>query len=243
MASSIGKSRCNNATAAASFVADGNIKTTRSSSIGASSKFPPLQGKQHENNECILLRSEQRQCCRGLRIQRVPLHRVRHVLHRGSHRSNFREVVAASRHSSLSTRANRAVVAPIMFFNANDGGAEAIETFAGSTSGLDVAMRSIGCIAIVRFHVRIDRRAINRHQTSCSRLFVLLERRDRIVNGTGVLISPAKERGEVIECRQRQFSTRLTSRSDLHTNSPGDKWGIAKANKTKQTQYNNQSVG
>ena len=69
---------------------------------------------------------------------------------------------------------------------------------------------------------RVDRRAVNRHQTSRSRLFVLLERRDRIVNGTGVLISPAKERGEAIQCRQRQFSTRSTSRSDLQTNSPGD---------------------
>jgi hypothetical protein len=92
---------------------------------------------------------------------------------RGSHRSNLREVVAASGHSSLSTRVNRAVVAPIMFVNASDGGAEAIETFARSTRGLDVAKRSIGCIAIVRSHVAsivepstgIRRRAVD---CSCS---------------------------------------------------------------------------
>jgi hypothetical protein len=38
-----------------------------------------------------------------------------------------------------------------MFFNASDGGAEAMETFAGSTRGLDVAKRSIGCIATIQF--------------------------------------------------------------------------------------------
>jgi hypothetical protein len=53
------------------------------------------------------------------------------------------------------------------------------------------------------------------------------------VNGTGVLISPAKERGEAIECQQRQFSTRSTSRSNLQTNSPGDKWGIYKSKQNK----------
>jgi hypothetical protein len=53
------------------------------------------------------------------------------------------------------------------------------------------------------------------------------------VTGTGVPVSPAKERGEAIECRQRQFSTRSTSRSDLQTNSPGDKWGICKSKQNK----------
>jgi hypothetical protein len=132
-------------------------------------------------------------------------------------------------------------VAPITFINASDGGAEAIETIAGSTRGLDVAKRSIGCIAIVRFHVRIGRRAINRHRTSCNQLFVLLERRDRIVNGTSVLISPAKERGEVVEYRQRQFSQRICHREAIRcTNSPDDKgFAIAKTNNT----HNNQSVG
>ena len=162
------------------------------------------------------------------------------LLHQMSLRGNSEAVAAVYTLSSLSMRVNRCVVAPIMFVNASDGGAEAIETFARSTRGLDVAKRSIGCIAIVRSHVRVGRRAVNRHQTSCSRLFVLLEQRDRIVTGTGVPVSPAKERGEAIECRQRQFSTHLPSQSDLQTNSPDDKWGIC--NSTKQTQYNNQQV-
>jgi NAD-specific glutamate dehydrogenase len=56
------------------------------------------------------------------------------------------------------------------------------------------------------------------------------------VNGTGVLISPAKERGEAIQCRQRQFSTRSTSQSDLQTTHRVTSGGFAKASKTNTIQ-------
>ena len=91
---------------------------------------------------------------------------------------------------------------------------------------------------------RVDRRAVNRHQTSRSRLFVLLERRDRIVNGE-VLISPATD-------KQRR-SNRVTATPVLNDHEAICKrthrvtQGICKirglqSKQQKQTQYNNQQV-
>jgi hypothetical protein len=77
----------------------------------------------------------------------------------------------------------------------------------------------IGCIARVRIHVQARRRAINSNPTSNNRMFVLIERRNMIDSGSNVPIFPTKERREVIEYRQRQFSTHLPSQSDLQINS------------------------
>ena len=83
---------------------------------------------------------------------------------------------------------------------------------------------------------RVDHRAVNRHQTSRSRLFVLLERRDRIVNGK-VLISPATDK----QRRSNRVTATpvLNSRSDLQTNSPGDTRDLQNSGFAKQTTKTN----
>ena len=84
---------------------------------------------------------------------------------------------------------------------------------------------------------RVDRRAVNRHQTSRSPLFVLLERRDRIVNGE-VLISPAKDKKKEKQPSDGNASSQR-SRSDLQTNSPGDTRDLQNSGFAKQTTKTN----
>jgi hypothetical protein len=148
-------------------------------------------------------------------------------------RGNSEAVAAVYTLSSLSTRANRAPMASITPVSASDGSTEAIKSFVRSTRGFDVAIRSIGCIARIQIHIRAHRRAINSNPTSSNRMFVLIERRNIIDSGSNVPIFPTKERREVIEYRQRQFSTHLPSRSDLQINSPDDKWCICNSNQNK----------
>jgi hypothetical protein len=104
---------------------------------------------------------------------------------------------------------------PITLISASNGSTGAIEPFAGTTRGFDVAIRSIGCIARVRIDVRARRRAISSNPTLSHRLFVLLEQRNMIGSGGDVPIFPTKERREVIEYRQRQFSQRICHREAI----------------------------
>jgi hypothetical protein len=95
-----------------------------------------------------------------------------------------------------------------------------------STRVFDVAIRLMGCIARVRIHIRARRRAINSNPTSTNWMFVLIERRNMIDSGSNVPIFSTKERREVIEYQQCQFSTHLPSQSNLQINSPDDKWQV-----------------